>query len=50
MNKQEAYKELGLNHGASEDDIKSAFRKAAAKNHPDRFSDPTEKQKAEENF
>jgi molecular chaperone DnaJ len=50
MNKQEAYKELGLNPSASEDDIKSAFRKAAAKNHPDKFSDPNEKQKAEEKF
>ena len=34
------YQTLGLNKGASEDDIKSAYRKLAMKHHPDRGGDP----------
>jgi DnaJ-class molecular chaperone len=35
MNLQEALSVLELNHNASEEDINKAFRKLAAKNHPD---------------
>lgn len=33
---QDLYKELGLERGASKDDIQKAYRKKAAKSHPDR--------------
>jgi len=36
MNKRDYYEVLGINKGASEDEIKKAFRKAAVKYHPDR--------------
>lgn len=48
MKKSEALNILGLADGASEDDIKAAHRRKIRENHPDRFSDPTEKQAAEE--
>lgn len=47
MTLQEAYKTLGLNQGASEKDITSAFRKLAAQYHPDK--NPGNKE-AEEKF
>jgi DnaJ-class molecular chaperone len=34
------YADLGLAKGASEDEIKKAYRKAAMKNHPDKGGDP----------
>ena len=47
---EDAYKELGLNQNASESEVKSAFRKMAAQNHPDKFQDPVKKAEAEEKF
>ena len=37
-NKRDYYEVLGLQKGASEDEIKSAFRKMAMKYHPDRVA------------
>ncbi len=36
----EFYRELGLGSGASESDIKKAYRKLARENHPDTNKDP----------
>ena len=48
--KKDYYEVLGLQKGASVDDIKSAYRKAALKWHPDRWVNSTdaEKKTAEE--
>lgn len=50
--KRDYYEVLGLQKGASEDDIKQAYRKAALKWHPDRWVSGTdaEKKTAEANF
>ena len=50
--KRDYYEVLGLQKGASEDDIKQAYRKAALKWHPDRWVSGTdaEKKTAEEKF
>ena len=50
--KRDYYEVLGLQKGASADDIKSAYRKAALKWHPDRWVDGSaeEKKTAEEKF
>jgi curved DNA-binding protein len=42
------YKVLGVDRGASIDDIKKAYRKLALKHHPDR--NPSEKKRSEEKF
>lgn len=39
------YKVLGVSKGASQDEIKSAYRKLASKNHPDKGGDTAEFQK-----
>lgn len=50
--KRDYYEVLGLTKGASESDIKSAYRKAAIKWHPDKWVNGTESEKknAEEKF
>lgn len=50
--KRDYYEILGLQRGASTDDIKSAYRKLALKWHPDRWIDGSESEKktAEEKF
>ncbi len=44
-NKVDYYNVLGVSRSATNDQIQRAFRKHAAKHHPDRF--PDEKEKAE---
>ncbi|KAJ3029797.1 hypothetical protein HDV00_009438 [Rhizophlyctis rosea] len=44
------YQTLGVRKDASKEDIQAAFRGMALKHHPDRFTDPTEKEKAKERF
>ena len=44
------YKMLGLSTNASQDDIRKAYLKLAAKNHPDKVPDETEKEIAHKKF
>ena len=44
-----AYKTLGLQEGASENEVKKAYRRLAMKHHPDRATD-RDKKSAEEKF
>lgn len=50
MNKREALNILGLQDGASPEDIKKAYRKAAMQHHPDRGGDEAQFKRAKEAF
>lgn len=52
MSKRDYYVVLGVNKGASEDEVKKSYRKLAMKYHPDRVSTlpDAEKKQAEEKF
>lgn len=52
MEKRDYYEVLGLSKGSSETEIKKAYRKAAMKYHPDKYTNATEaeKKEAEEKF
>ncbi len=39
---------LGIDRNASDEDIKKAYRKLARENHPDKFTDPAERDRASE--
>ena len=49
---KDLYETLGVNKNASEEEIKSAYRKMALKYHPDRYASASEQEKkaAEEKF
>jgi len=48
--KKDPWKTLGLQPGASEEEIKKSFKKLALKHHPDKFTDIDDKKKHEEKF
>jgi curved DNA-binding protein len=50
MKMQDHYQTLGVQRGATDDEIKKAYRKQAAKHHPDRGGDKAEFQKIEEAY
>ena len=49
---KDLYQILGVDRGASEDEIKKAFRKLSVKYHPDKWANKSEKEQkeAEEKF
>ncbi|MGL4534249.1 MAG: molecular chaperone DnaJ [Fusobacteriaceae bacterium] len=47
MSKRDYYEILGINKGASETEIKKAYRKMAMKYHPDKYSNATDSEKKE---
>ena len=50
MENQDYYQILGVAKEATQEEIKSAFKKAAIANHPDKFQDEAEKKQAEDRF
>lgn len=48
MKKSEALNILGLQDGASDDEVKAAHRQKIRENHPDKFTDPERKRSAED--
>lgn len=48
MKKSEALNILGLQDGATDDEVKKAHREKVRTNHPDRFTDPAQKAAAED--
>ena len=47
MEKRDYYEVLGVTKGSSEGEIKKAYRKAAMKYHPDKYTNASEKEKKE---
>ena len=47
MEKRDYYEVLGVTKGSSEADIKKAYRKAAMKYHPDKYTSASEQEKKE---
>ena len=50
VEEKDFYDVLDLKKGASDEEIKKAYRKGVRRWHPDRFVDPVEKQAATKNF